>query len=222
MAARSPATLRAFVRRHTALRPVPDAPDVRLHVADDVMEVCRLAGLELGQADPPLPYWAFPWAGGLAVVRYLLDHPEEVSGQTVLDLATGSGLCAIVAARLGATSVTGADIDPLAEAAFTLNARANRVPIAFRHDDLLDEPPPAVNVILAGDVSYQETMAARMFEWLRAAARSGARVLLGDPGRPYLPSDLERLATYRVRTSLELERSEITESGVYTIPIPAG
>src|ERR1700752_4475960 len=179
MAARSPATLRAFVRRHTALRPVPDVPDVRLQIADDVMEVCRLAGLELGQADPPLPYWAFPWAGGLAVVGYLLDHPEAVAGKGVLDLATGSGLCAIVAARLGAASVIGADIDPLAEAAFTLNTRANRVRIGFRHDDLLDDAPPAVDVILAGDVSYEETMARPLFPWLRVAARSGTRVIVG-------------------------------------------
>ena len=217
MATRSPARLRAFVRRHTTLRPVPDVPGLRLHVAEDVMETCRLAGLELGQADPPLPYWAFAWAGGLGVARYLLDHPDEVAGRRVVDVASGSGLCAIVAARSGAASVLAIDIDPLAEAAIHLNARANGVRIAFSHADPLDAPPPPCDVILAGDVSYEETMAARMFDWLGRAARGGSRVIVGDPGRRYLPPDLDRLASYRVRTSLELEDAPTKDCRVYTL-----
>src|SRR6476659_9049748 len=120
----SPATLRAFVRRQTRLEPLPDVPGVRLHVADDVMAVMRLAGDALGQADPALPFWAFPWAGGLAVVRYLQDHPDEVAGRHVVDVASGSGLCAIVAMRLGAASAQAVDIDPFAAAAVGLNAGA--------------------------------------------------------------------------------------------------
>ena len=212
----SHAALRAFVRRHTRLLPVPDAPGVRLQLADDVMAVCRLAGDELGQADPPLPYWAFPWAGGLAIARYLADHPEEVAGRRVLDIASGSGLCAIVAMQLGAASADAVDIDPFSEAAVALNARANGVRVGFSRQDPLGDAPPSVDVILAGDVCYEETMAERMIEWFRLAARRGTRVLLGDPGRNYLPGDLERLATYGVRTSRELEATEVRMSSVYT------
>jgi predicted nicotinamide N-methyase len=212
----SQARLRAFVRRHTMLRPVPDLPGVRIHVADDVMTVMRLSGDELRQSDPPLPFWAFPWAGGLAVARFLVDHPEEVAGRRVLDIASGSGLCAIVALRAGAASVQAVDIDPLSEAAVALNARANGVRVGFSRHDLLGEAPPDCDVILAGDVCYEETMASRMVDWLRLAAGSGTRVLLGDPGRAYLPSDVIHLASYRVNTSRELEDAEIKASAVYT------
>ena len=205
------------MRRHTRLQDVADVPGLRLHLADDVMEVCRLAGVELGQADPALPYWAFAWAGGLAVARHLVDHPEEVAGRRVVDVASGSGLCAIVAARAGAADVVAADVDPLAEAAVAINARANGVRIAFRRDDLLDAPPPPCDVILAGDVVYEETMARRMIDWLRAASAGGTRVLLGDLGRRYLPPGLARVATYDVRTSLELENEPIKRSHVFTL-----
>jgi predicted nicotinamide N-methyase len=218
MANPSPADLRAFVRRHTRLLPVPDLPGVRLLQADDVMAVMRLAGAELGQPDPPLPFWAFAWAGGLAVARYVFDHPEEVAGRQVIDVASGSGLCAIAALRSGAAEVHAVDIDPLAQAAVALNARANGLRIGFSRRDLLDAPPPACDVILAGDVCYEETMAKRMLDWLRLASRLGARVLVGDPGRAYLPPGLDRLATYRVRTSRELENAEVKESAVYTFP----
>jgi predicted nicotinamide N-methyase len=212
----SPAHLRAFVRRSTRLLPVPDIPGVRLHVADDVMAVCRLAGSELGQPDPPLPFWAFAWAGGLAIARYLEEHPAEVAGRDVLDIASGSGVCAIVALRSGAASAHAVDVDPLSEAAVALNARANGVRVGFSRRDLLGAPPPPWDVILAGDICYEETMSRRMLDWLRAAAGGGARVLIGDPGRAYLPPGLVRLATYRVRTSLELEDAEIKESAVFT------
>lgn len=220
MAKPSPANLRAFVRRNTSLRPVPDLEDIQLHSAGDVTAIWHLAGSELGLDDPPMPFWAFPWAGGLAVARYLAQHPDEVDGRRVIDLATGSGLCGIVAARLGAASVHSYDVDPLAGAAVALNARANHVRLAFGLRDLLDEPPPdpeSVDVILAGDVCYEETMAGRMIEWLRAAAAGGVRVLLGDPGRIYLPSGLERVATYRIHTTRELEDAEIKEAAVYAM-----
>ena len=217
MSRQSPAHLRAFVRRNTHLEDVPEVPGLRLHLADDVMEVCRLAGVELGQADPPLPYWAFAWAGGLAIARYLVDHPEEVAGRRVLDIASGSGLCAIVAATTGAADVVAADVDPLSGAAVAINARANGARVAFRRDDLLDAPPPPCDVILAGDVVYEETMARRMIDWLRAASTGGTRVLLGDLGRRYLPPGMTRLATYDVRTSLELENEPIKRSHVFTL-----
>ena len=216
MATPSPASLRAFVRRHTRLLPVPDLPGVRLHLADDVTTVCRLAGSELGQSDPALPFWAFAWAGGLAIARYLVDHPDEVAGRRVLDIGSGSGLCAIVAMRSGAIWAHAVDVDPFSEAAVAVNARANRVRIGFSRQDLLSVPPPPCDVILAGDICYEETMAGRMLDWLRLAARRGTRVLVGDPGRTYLPPGLERVAAYRVRTSRELEDAEIKESTVFT------
>ena len=146
MGSSSPAQLRAFVRRTTRLGPVPDLDGVRLHQADDAMAVLQLAGNELRQADPPLPFWAFAWAGGLAVSRYLVDHPAEVAGKRVLDLASGSGLCAIVALRSGAEAVQAVDIDPLSEAAVALNARANGVRIGFsRRDPLGFLPRPATS-----------------------------------------------------------------------------
>jgi predicted nicotinamide N-methyase len=213
-----PAGLRAFVREHTRLAPVPDLPGLRLHLSGDAMTLCRLTGDVTGEPDPPLPYWAFAWAGGLAIARYLADHPGEVAGRRVLDVASGSGLCAIAAMRAGATSVIAFDVDPFSGASVELNARANGVRIEFRGQDPVGSPPPACDVILAGDICYEQTMAERILVWLRLAAGEGTRVLLGDPGRAYLPPGLQRLATYQVRTSLEIESSEIRESGVFTLP----
>jgi predicted nicotinamide N-methyase len=212
----SPANLRAFVRRHTTLVAVPGLSGVVLHVASDVTELWHACGSELGLADPPLPFWAFPWAGGLAVARHLADHPEEVAGRRVLDLASGSGLCAIAALRAGAGSVQAVDVDPLAEAAVTVNARANALHVPVRRTDLLGGPPPDADVVLAGDVCYEEAMAERMLAWLAAAAADGRRVLVGDPGRRYLPAGLRRVASYEVITSRELERAELTAAGVFT------
>lgn len=185
-------------------------------MAADVTTVCRLAGDELGLADPDIPYWGFAWPGGLAIARYLVDKPDAVEGRRVLDLGSGSGLCAIVALRCGAESVRAVDVDPFAEAAIAVNGQANRVRIGIVGHDILGDPPPDCEVILAGDVCYEETMADRAMAWLRLAHGRGTLVLLGDPGRKYLPPDLECIATYRVTTSREVENSEVIESGVYT------
>jgi predicted nicotinamide N-methyase len=222
MPAPSPANLRAFIRRHTRLVTVPDVPRVRLHLADDVTTVWHAAGRELGLADPPLPYWAFAWSGGLAIALHLLEHPEEVAGKRVLDVGSGSGLCAIVAVQRGAESVDAIDVDPLAEAAIAVNARANGVRIGFRRADARHVDATGFDVILAGDVSYETPMAEHIDGWLRLAAASGRRVLIGDPGRKYLAPDLVRLAAYRVRTSREIERAETTDASVFTIPIQSG
>jgi predicted nicotinamide N-methyase len=213
----SPARLRAFVRRSTVLQPVPDVPGLRLHRADDITALWHATGRELGLADPPLPYWAFAWSGGLGIARHLLAHPALVRDRRVLDVGTGSGLCAIVAARLGAASIVAVDVDPIASAAAGLNARANDVRIAVRRLDLLAAAPPDVDVLLAGDVCYEETMAGRMVAWLRSAADRGSTVLLGDPGRAYAPRDLIRLGTYRVQASLEIEEATDKASAVFGI-----
>jgi len=218
MSSPSPANLRAFVRRNTQLLPVPELPEIRLHQAADVMTVMHLAGTELGQADPALPFWAFPWAGGLAVARYIVDNPAEVAGRRVLDIASGSGLCAFAALKSGAAWAHAVDIDPLSEAAVALNSRANGLRIGFSLQDVLDGDTPDCDVVLAGDVCYEETMAVRMVAWLAAAARQGTRVLVGDPGRKYMPPGMEMLATYRVKTTRELEDREVKDSAVYTFP----
>jgi predicted nicotinamide N-methyase len=197
---------------------VPDVPGLRLHLADDVTRLWHRVGEFLGESDPALPYWAFTWSGGLAIARHLLVRTEEVAGKTVLDVGTGSGLCAIVALRAGARSVHAVDIDPLAEAAVAVNARAMDVRIRFSRADILDEPPRPVDLVLAGDVSYEETMATRMRSWLGSAALTGTRVLVGDPGRRYLSSELAPVATYEVHTSREVEDHEVTASTVFTIP----
>ncbi len=174
--------------------------------------------MELGLADPPLPYWGFAWPGGLAVAHHLVAHPELVAGRRVLDLGTGSGLCGIVAARGGAASVAAVDIDPIARAAAALNARANGVELSVSGRDVLAEPPLDLDVVLAGDVSYEETMASGMHRWLRAASNAGVMVLVGDPGRAYLPPDLVRIATYEVETTREIEDATRKPASVLSPP----
>jgi len=210
---------RAFVQRHTRLRKVDGLPGIRLHLADAVDPVWHATEETLGLDDAPIPFWAFAWAGGLALSRWLIDHPDEVAGRTVLDFATGSGLVGIVAARVGAT-VSAVDVDPFAEAAVALNARANRVHIGYSARDLLDEPPPSVDVLLAADTWYESALADRVLPWLRAASARGVRVLVGDPGRKYLPpatSGLAELARYPVRTTTTLEDREVVEGRVFEV-----
>src|SRR6185503_20869838 len=174
---------RAFVQRHTRLTDVPGVLGVRLHLAVSVDDVWSAIEEAVGTDGEPIPFWAFAWAGGLALSRWLQEHPAEVAGRTVLDVGTGSGLVAIVAAQAGAERVSAVDIDPFAEAAVGLNARANRVRLAYSTRDLLDAPPPAVDVLLAADTWYEGPVAERFLPWLRASAAAGVRVLIGDPGR---------------------------------------
>jgi predicted nicotinamide N-methyase len=212
---------RSFVLRHTRLQPVPGLDRIRLHLADEILPLWHAVQAELDDPDAPLPFWAFAWAGGLALAQYLGEHPEAVAGNKVLDLATGSGLGAIAVMRAGAASVTGADIDPFAEAAVELNARANGVRVGFVKRDLLGEDPPGVDVILAGDTWYEAPLAERVLSWLRRAAEQGTRVLIGDPGRRYLPRDqLDELARYEVRTTTELEDLALKDGRVYRLRPP--
>ena len=180
-----------------AVLPVPAVPELLLHQADD------LQGLWEATSAASPPYWAFPWLGGQALARHVLDTPACVRGRRVLDLATGSGLVALAALRAGAASVLACDIDPLAAEAVAANAAANGLVVPFTGQDLLDGPVPEVDVVLAGDVVYEATMAERVLAWLRSA---GVPALLGDPGRHYLPqTGLREVASYEVPTTRELE-----------------
>lgn len=210
------ASPRAFILRHTRLRSVRGLEEIQLHLADDVLLLWHAVQIETHDPDAALPYWAFAWAGGLAIGRYLGEHPEAVAGRRVFDLGSGSGLCAIAALRAGASTATGADIDPFAVASIELNAHANGGRVTAVRRDVLDEEPPDVDVVLAGDCWYDARLAERVLPWLRRARARGIDVLLGDPGRRYLPTDeLVELARYEVRTTTELEDLDLKDARVY-------
>ena len=199
----------AFIRANTRLLPVPHAPEIRLHLADEATELWHKTEEELGRIGLPPPFWAFAWAGGQALARYLLDRPEVVRGKRVLDFASGSGLVAIAAARAGAARVEASDIDAFAIAAIGLNAALNGVPVEARAADLIGRDE-GFDAVLAGDIFYDRDIAEPVTDWLSGLARRGATVLIGDPGRSYLAKDrLERLATYEVPVTRALEDSEV-------------
>lgn len=209
----------AFIRANTRLQPVPHAPEISLWLADEITPIWRLTEEELGELGLPPPFWAFAWAGGQALSRYLLDHPHEVAGKQVLDFAAGSGLVGVAAKRAGAASVLCADIDPFCEAAVAANAQANGVALTFTGLNLLDAPPPPVDVICAGDICYEKPMTEAVLAWLSQARASGTRILIGDPGRTYFPrTGLDFLAEYRVPTTRELEDQEIKRASVWAMP----
>lgn len=202
--------------RTRPMRP-PAVPELELLLADDMDTAWQSLQTELDDATLPPPFWAFAWLGGQALARHVLDVPAEVAGRRVLDLATGSGLCALAALRAGASQVTAVDVDPVAVQAARLNADRNGLPLAVELADVLDDHPPAVEVVLAGDVFYDAAMAARVLPWLQGVARSGVRVLLGDPGRHYLPRALLReLGVYEIPTTRALEGVVVRTTRVYT------
>jgi predicted nicotinamide N-methyase len=209
---------RAFILEHTRLQSPPHTPELQLYLASEIEPIWRQTEEMLQQQGLEPPFWAFAWAGGQALARYLMDHPEEVRGRRVLDFATGSGLVAIAAMKAGAAEVLAADIDPFCEAAVALNAEANGVEVSFTSQDLLEGPPPDAEIICAGDICYAWPMADRARRWLEAAHATGRRVLIGDPGRAYLPREgLEALATYEVHTTRELEDREVRRTGVFAL-----
>jgi len=212
------ASPRAFILRQTRLRPVPGLDAIRLHLADEILPLWHAVQLETGDPDTALPYWAFAWGGGLAVARYLGEHPEAVADRRVLDLGSGSGLVAIAAMRAGASAVVACDIDPFAVAAIPLNARANGVRLDVIRRDLLDEAPPDVDIVVAADTWYDAALAGRVLPWLRRAQAAGIDVLVGDPGRADLPTDaLVELAVYEVRTTTDMEDLRLTRGRVYRL-----
>lgn len=209
---------RALIARHTRLQEVPGLPGLRLHLSDDVLTLWHDVQLASGDRDAPIPFWAFAWGGGLALARFLRDHTNAVVGKRVVDLGSGSGLCAIAALQTGAEEAVAVDIDPIAGVAISLNARANDVKVSVVQDDLLSEPPPDADVFLAGDLWYEQSLGERASAWLKAAQAAGATVLIGDPGRRYLaPDGFEKLAEYEVRSTTDLEDLARTRATVYEL-----
>jgi len=212
---------KAFIRANTRLEQVAHVPEISLHVAEQSVPIWQKTEEELDAMGLPPPYWAFAWAGGQALARYVLDHRRTVAGRRVLDLAAGSGLVAIAAALAGAAPVIAADIDAFTESAIALNAAANDVYIEVITQDLLDQPippEPRYDVILVGDLFYERDTAERALAFLERHAAIGTRVLIGDPGRTYLPkSRLTHLAEYCVPVTRELEDFEIKRTSVWEL-----
>ena len=204
-----------FIRDNTRLVRPPLVPELRLHLADEAVPIWRKTEEELGEIGLPPPFWAFAWAGGQALARYVLDNPGLTKGRRVLDFASGSGIVAIAAAQTDAARIEASDIDAFAAAAIEINARANGVRVWTRWEDLIGEDD-GWDIVLAGDVSYERDTAARVTDWLAGLAGRGALVLIGDPRRTYLALDrLESVIEYRVAVTRELEDSEIKLTGVF-------
>jgi len=225
-----------FIRANTELAAPPLVPEIDLHLATEVVPLWRKTEEELRLEGVPPPYWAFAWVGGQALARYVLDHRETVAARSVLDFGTGSGLVAIAAAMAGAREVMAADVDSFAAAATALNCWANGVSCMTRQPAREGSPAGRRgekieivtediigcackwNVILVGDMCYERPLAQRLLDWLDGCARHGADVFLGDPGRTYFREcGVEKLATYPVHTTRELEDREIRETGVYRL-----
>ncbi|MBK8770515.1 MAG: methyltransferase [Rhizobiales bacterium] len=207
-----------FVRAHTEILAPPLVPEVKLHLAHEALPIWQKTEEELGEIGLPPPFWAFAWAGGQALARHVLDHPALVMGKRVVDLASGSGLVGIAALKAGAVEVLAADIDLFAVAAMEINAALNGVALRITGDNLLAHAAPRHDVILVGDLFYEQSLAATCFAWLTAAREEGAIVFIGDPGRSYLPKDkLVSIATYAVPVTRDLEDAEIKKTSVWRL-----
>jgi predicted nicotinamide N-methyase len=207
----------AFIQANTELLKPPLVPEIVLHLASEIVPIWRKTEEELALEGVPPPFWAFAWAGGQALARWVLDHPDCVRGKRVLDFASGSGLSAIAAMKAGASEVIANEIDRFAIAAITLNAKVNDVRLQYVFDDLIGRDD-GWDTVIAGDVCYEREMSERVFGWLTALAARGATVLMGDPGRNYLPkARLHELAVYDVQTTRELEDREVRRTKVWRV-----
>ena len=210
----------AFIRANTSFLRPPLVPAIGLHLADEAIPLWQKTEEELHCIGLPPPFWAFAWAGGQALARYVMDHPAIVQNRSVVDLASGSGIIAIAAAKAGARAVLASDIDCFAAAAIALNAASNAVPVDVTTVDLLASEPSPVDVILVGDLFYEQPLADRLLPWLKMASRRGTEILIGDPFRTYLPlGELDLLTTYHVPVSRDLEDSEIRRTSVFRLRI---
>ncbi len=207
----------AFIRAHTRIGTVPTVPEIRLHLADDAIGLWEQTEAQVGESDRQPPFWGFAWAGGQALARYVLDHPETVAGRRVIDLGSGSGLTAIAAELAGASTVLASELDPFAFAAIGLNAAANGVSIDTT-GDLLDQQADDVDVVLAADIWYEKELSVRALAYCQRAAGHGATVLAGDIGRKFLPRELMReLAAYEVPVLADLESTAIKKALVLAL-----
>lgn len=212
-----PSAMRSFILANTTLVCPPHVPEIRLHLATEAHELWLRTEEELEAIGLPPPFWAFAWAGGQGLGRFLLDHPDTVRGKTVLDFASGSGLVGIAAAKTGAAEVTAADIDPFCAHAISLNAQANDVLVKTRMQDLIGSDE-AWDVVLAGDVFYDRELATRLLPWFERLSARGASVLVGDPGRSYLPRNrLVERAVYEVPVTRALEDAEVKRTTVWSL-----
>jgi predicted nicotinamide N-methyase len=213
-AARDPA---AFIRANTAVEAPRLVPEIELHLANEITPIWEATEATLEKAGLPPPYWAFAWAGGQALARYVLDNPDLVRGRAVLDFGAGSGLVGIAAAKAGAARVTAADIDRFAAEAVALNAALNHVAVEVTTDDVIGRTE-GFDAVLVGDMCYERPLADRVEVWLRDLAARGTAVLIGDPGRTYFPkAGVERIARYSVETTREIEDTDLRMTGVWRI-----
>jgi predicted nicotinamide N-methyase len=213
--------LEAFVRANTVPTRPPLLPEITLHLAAEVTPLWTATEAALEREGLPPPFWAFAWVGGQAIARWLLDTPGIVAGRNVVDFAAGSGVGGIAAALAGAGAVTALEIDRFAAAAIALNAAANGVALSVRLDDLIGDPLPGAEIVIAGDVCYEKPMAERVIGWLRTLAADGRLVVIGDPGRSYRPADgLVELARHMVPTSRDIEASDLRETVVWQVLPP--
>ncbi len=206
---------RRFILENTSVLTPPHVPEIKLHLADEAHDLWHKTEEELQQSGLQPPFWAFAWAGGQGLARHVLDNPKTVRGKSVVDFATGSGLVAIAAALAGATSVLAADIDLFCADAVALNAEINKADLQFTADDLTDGSIDA-DVLLAGDVFYDREMAAKVTAWFLALSRRGVTVLVGDPGRAYLPRQhLKQLSEHQVQVTRALEDADVRKTIVW-------
>jgi len=204
-----------FILANTAVESPPLIPEIKLHLASEMVPIWQATEEDLAAMGLPPPYWAFAWAGGQALARYTLDNPEIVAGKTVLDFASGSGLVAVAAAMAGAVRVTAADIDGYADAATRLNADLNGVSVETISKDIIGRND-GWDVVLAGDICYEKPLAERVTRWLKDMSDGGTTVLMGDPGRTYLPKDgMEWVVRYAVKTTRELEDTDVRNAVVW-------
>lgn len=214
----APSSAETFISANTRVLAPPLVPEILLHLAEESLPIWQKTEEELGEINVPPPYWAFAWAGGQALARYMLDNPTLLAGKNVLDLGSGSGLTAIAAMKAGAMSVLASDIDRMALAAIRLNAALNGVEVATTADDLLAQPPQAFDVVLVGDLFYERGLAELVLRYIQAAVAWGALVLIGDPQRNYFPKGrFMSAAEYRVPVTRELEDAEIKRTCVWRL-----
>ncbi len=207
----------AFIRANTSILSPPLVPEVKLHLAHEAVPLWQKTEEQLGEMGLPPPFWAFAWAGGQALARHILDA-GVVAGSSILDVATGSGLVAIAAAKSGARRVSATEIDEFAIAAAGMNASLNDATLDIQHTDVLTAPPPIFDFIFVGDLFYERSISERCFAWLAQAETNGSKVLIGDPGRSYLPKDkLEKVSEYNVPVTRDLEDAEIKRSAVWRL-----